>query len=162
MRPSLAALFCVTMLLIGSAETLAHPSQSKQSVSLPYLRAEVWIDYTPFDNKAVAIFTFSTTNWSKENVNCLNAYRDVKYVLRNRSGAIIKSDPNAWTKRPDTLTQQYTENPCEQLGWTTKQSRAFLETLFPRARHGKYMLYMTLAPRGRLNAAAFHPILVAL
>jgi hypothetical protein len=149
------------MLVLSTTDSFGQSSDGRQSASLPYLNAQVAIEYTP-SRKAIAEFTFSTNDRAKENVNCLNAYRDIKYILRSTSGAIIKADSNAWTKRPDTMTEQYSEHPCEQLPWRSKDSRAFLETLFPGAPHGQYTLYMTLAPRGRSQTAGFHPVTITL
>jgi hypothetical protein len=151
---------CGLLMLMLVMTRTPTSGQRMQSVSLPYLTAEVSIGYTA-SNRALVLVTFSTSDRAKENVNCLNAYRDIKYVLRGASGATMKGDPTAWTRELDTMTEQYS-HPCEQLGWKVKYSRALVGALFPNAAHGQYMLYMTLAPRGRSDTAAFQPVVVTL
>lgn len=146
------------MIMLLMTDSFAQSNEKTQSVSLPYLTAEVTIGHTA-SHRVLADVTFSTNDRAKENVNCLNAYRDIKFVLRDASGAVIKEDPSAWTRELDTMTQQDTY-PCEHLSWTTKDSRALLDALFPSVPHGKYTLYMTLAPRGRSDSAVFQPLVI--
>ena len=162
-RHCLYAAFC-TLLLSLSGQLISPAQQAPktaQSASIPHLNVQVWVDYTASHKPFVRV-VFSTDNRKQENVNCLNAYRDIHYVLRDSSGRVMPQDPEAWKKELDTVTSQGQGYDCGVLPWTVKYSRAFLETLFPSAPHGIYTLQMALAPRGRNDRATFTPVTVEL
>lgn len=162
MRFHLTLALCVALLAIScTSPALAQQVITRQTETLSHLTANLSIVYKP-DHKAVIIVLFSTDSRSKQNVNCLNAYRDIQYKLRDSSGQVMHGDPAAWTKAYDATFQQYFEHPCDKLPWTEKDSRALLDVLYPNLPHGTYTLEMTLAPRGRSDRVPFLPVTLQL
>lgn len=155
----LSSLIWLSSLSVGLGQPVPPIAQS---VNIPHLEAKAWIDYTPYSHEAIVFFVFTTDNRDKEKVNCLNAYRDVQYVLRNSQGKVMPQDAEAWKKMPDTVTSQGMGYDCHVLPWTVKNSRAFLNIIYPTVPHGTYSLQIILAPRGSAARAVFSPIAVTL
>ena len=137
---------------------------SRQTASLAPITADVRVVYTPQDHKALVIAVFTTTDPTKYSVNCLSVYRDVKFTLRDSSGQIMQMDSDAWKSHADYSTEQYANTPCERLpqSWTKKDSRAFLQDLYPSVPHGTYSLEMLIAPHGLSHYATLAPFEVQL
>lgn len=157
--------FSASLLIFFATSIAALPqaaSHQTQTVSLPQLTAQISVDYTAVGHRAMIIATFSTSDRRQYNVNCLSAYRDIDYVLRNSAGAVMRIDSNARKNAVVIMTDQETKMPCEHMPWTQKQSRALLGVLYPEAPHGTYVLDMTLAPRGRSDRARLAPVTVQL
>jgi hypothetical protein len=159
MRRSIA--FIPLMVVISlAAPSYLRAQTTSQSVSIPHLSAKVRLADLPQDNRPILIVHFATDNRSLENVNCLNAYRDFHFILKDAGGKSVPEDPSAWQNEGDSMTQQDSDGPCDKRPWSERESRAFVQVVFPTAPTGIYTLYMWLAPRGKTQQAQLAPISV--
>lgn len=105
-------------------------------------------------------FMFTTPRNSTYPVGCLNAYKDVKYTLTDKSGRVIPPDAKTLEYPPnDLLFLGYMGRPydCKTVGhkWAVY---AKLGALYPNLPPGAYRLSMTVAPRGLAETIVLHPI----
>ncbi len=110
---------------------------------------------------------FTTDSPYQHTVICISGIYDMKYVLRNSSGAVITKSPNAeggppfggggTPSGPTRVGSTATPDPCKTIGANTQQRRVLLYELYPHLPHGTYTLQITLAPRGTHDQATLSP-----
>jgi hypothetical protein len=139
-------------------------SESQNTVSISFLTATYQLDYLPVGSQPVLLVTFSTNDPEHHSVYCVNAYRDLKYVLRNAAGKVMPVNVDAWKTNVDRISGgggyvPGAPNPCSTVKASVHQSRVLMRALYPDVPHGSYTLQVILAPRGGKTAeAAFAPI----
>lgn len=95
---------------------------------------------------------------------CLSAYRDFTYVLRDSGGHIVPVDKGVLAHPPfespmmSAIKGPTREVPCERRSDSGALREAELRYLYPRLPNGSYTLQMFFWPRGGSQKAALKPI----
>ena len=157
---TIALLTALMALGTGSGDETLH------AASTSFLTATFQLDYLPVGSQPVLLVTFSTNDPEHHSVYCVNAYRDLRYVLRDASGKVMPVNADAWKTNVDPIYGgggyvPGAPDPCKTVKAPVHQSRVLLRALYPNVPHGTYTLQVMLAPRGGKTAeSAFAPISV--
>jgi hypothetical protein len=112
------------------------------------IRVELLLDGVPADRALMV--TFTSTNPQKHSVICLSAHRDLVYVLKDSSGAIIPvaakfrdlPDPHTGSNFGPGAFKDYCAIPVSK-----RQTRIYLSDLYPKLPSGDYKLWVTFVSR---------------
>jgi hypothetical protein len=106
---------------------------------------------------------FSTNDPVHHNVLCASGFLDVKYQLKDSAGRMLAPDPQPWKRDSDMLQGgggyvAGAPDPCKISRVDLVHRGILLTDYYPKLQHGRYTLYVTLAPRGSSYHTAFSPI----
>lgn len=103
---------------------------------------------------------FERTQQSAANVACLSPYLDLRYELRNGSGAIIPINAAALERPPFVdLSPRFSNMDCrDDVSTRVERSAIIAPPIYPVLPPGDYTLKITFAPRGQPESAALLPI----
>jgi hypothetical protein len=156
-------LFACSIFLVATSAAVPRDI-SRQLVHLgPHLKVTVLIAYNVNTHWPQVDAAFETDDPKAYDVNCLSVYKDLKYVLLDRSGRVMTIDQDAWRTHLDTTTENYTQYKCQNLPPSQeKESYAYLKDLYPDAAAGRYSLQITVAPRNLDQTVTLAPVEVQL
>lgn len=138
-----------------------------QSVTVDDISANVQVFPSCCNDYAINVQFTSTSH----GVNCLSAYLDLHYELRDSANHIVPIDSETLRHPPYELraVSHVTKadahkpaTPCTPAPYTVWNGGAYLAKLYPHLTPGKYTLYLSFAPRGMQQHADFKPVSIAI
>jgi hypothetical protein len=147
----------------ASGPSISGFTSYERSASVNGVSASLSVNVFP-DGRAALGVTFASTSASTYPVGCLNAYKDLRYELRDPSGQVVPANPGALAHPPidapavsmHAVSRKYRQGAenCYAAVPHINDRGADLQALYPHLRRGTYTLYVTFAPRGMNGATA--------
>lgn len=143
-------------------------AQVQSVASLPYLTLKVTLTRTVSGIPRL-VEEFFTSDEQHHNVFCISGFKDVQYVLRDQTGAIVPAIKEPWKRGTD---MQYSggmswnpkgpngSDPCKAIKDDKAYRIVLLSDLYSKLNPGTYSLQLTLAPRGTNDRASLPPMTV--
>jgi hypothetical protein len=168
-RPLIAVSTGLTLLLSPIAQaTTSGPSVTgftvnKRNASIDGVSASLSVNVFP-DGRAAVGVTFANTSASRYPVGCLNAYKDLRYELRDPGGQVVPENSATLSHPPidfpgvriHVISQNYRHGAvdCHAVPTRLNDRGANLQALYPHLRRGTYTLRVMFAPTEMNGASA--------